>query len=163
MSKQSKPDVVVYSAWYSRGSGHFTLQRTVNGKLEVLFKQLPARSGQAGCPVEWIPRKSPIPFGTWRLNLDSIKAGRDEHYDGIGEFFPISSGDNQRILQGGLPGQVRYDVGLHWENQFPGSWGCVVLVDSTPEEIAQIRALFKTLRELYDPDGLKYIPLHVVG
>jgi hypothetical protein len=108
--------------------GLFTLQE--NG--EPIFKRLRARSGQAGfTKTNWNRGKSPIPFGNYLLWLDSpLDIGKRAGAKGIGEFYNISSTtDNRRIIAnpGGI--EKRWDIGLHAENSYPGSAGCIVLVD----------------------------------
>lgn len=156
MAAPAKPPV--YRAFFKRSAQQFTLQETQGGKTTKLFDRLAAKSGQ-NVPQEWIPGKSPIPLGSYRLWTDSIKSGLDEHYDGIGEFFSISTGENRNLIQGKLSGQARWNIGLHWENHYPGSAGCIVLQDSTDEQRANIRSLFKLLRTL----GVPYIDLTVIA
>lgn len=110
---------------------------TVDGKLTLhkdgkpVFKQLAARSGQAGhTSTNWETGKSPIPFGRhWlqaRYNLLQMAPKNTP-------FFPIATGKGQRVIwEGGQRNRQRKDIGLHKENQYKGSAGCVVIVN--PDE-----------------------------
>ena len=138
--------------------GFFTLQQVIDGKATKLFERLPARSGQRGFThIEWVRGKSAIPFGPFRLWTDSIKPEKKASFDGIGEFFPISNGDNKRLIQGTGTAQ-RWDIGLHRENQYPGSAGCIVLLDNRPDLDDKVTRLFAFLRSQEVP----YIELNVL-
>lgn len=163
MNTDIKLKPIQVDAYFDRSTsgieGAFTLQRVVDGKVEKLFEKLPARSGQRGWTnKEWVRGKSAIPFGALRLWTKPIKVGKKADYDGIGEFFNISSGNNRDIIQGFAPQQVRESIGLHRENDKPGSAGCIVLLDNTPALDAQVTKLFKFLRELPQ----EYITLKVL-
>jgi hypothetical protein len=156
-------NTVRYDAYFDRSTsgieGAFTLQKVEGGKAIKLFERLSARSGQRGWTnKEWMRSKSAIPFGTFRLWTDSIKQEKKSTFDGIGEFFPISSGENKNVIQGFTPDMQRVAIGLHRENQYPGSAGCIVLVDNTPALDEAVTRLFKFLRELEEP----YITLKVL-
>jgi hypothetical protein len=75
-------------------------------------------------------------------------------------FFPISSGDNRNlIMQPGGPG-LRENVGLHKENKFDGSVGCIVLLWDTASRSRQVDKLFAFLNNL--SKERQYIPLIVL-
>lgn len=144
-------------AFYDRQPGTITGAFTLQSGTVKLFDRLPARSGQRGHEgTSWIRGKSPIPFGEMRLWLSSLNRGQMAGERGIGEFFPISSGDNRRLIawrelgEGPAPGGTgeRWDVGLHPENALPGSLGCIVLLTDTPQREAQVRRLFTYLNDL---------------
>lgn len=129
--------------------GELTLIQREGAISKKLFERLPARSGQIGYTQpakEWIRGKSPIPHGTWLLWLNSKDPGKFEK-KGIGEFFPISSTvNNPRLIS--QAEKQRWDIGLHPENIFRGSAGCVVLVWDTPARHQKVKELFNFLRSL---------------
>jgi hypothetical protein len=144
---------IQFDAYFDRSTsgieGAFTLQQVLNGKAIKLFEKLPARSGQRGwTKTDWTTEKSPIPFGHYRLWTKSLKPGKKANFDGIGEFFQISNGDQRGIIQGPNKEQRRVGVGLHRENNKPGSAGCIVLLDNTPALDDEVTRLFKFLRSL---------------
>ena len=156
---------MIHKAFFDRDlkdvNGVFTLQ---DEKGHKLFERLPARSGQAGyTKTNWVREKSPIPMSAYliepyRLWLSSRGVGTDSKKDGIGEFWPISNMGNTGMIEGAMKGQLRTDIGLHWENDKKGSAGCIVLVNDTPERRAQVMKLFAFLHTLKEP----YIELVVL-
>lgn len=143
---------MIYKAFYDRRGD------TIEGKLTIqdsdgnpVFKRLHARSGQmSGVGSNWMRGKSPIPFSDnvltqklW-LWLQPVNPFTKAGETGIGEFYPISSGENKRIIQGPRPELVRWDIGLHAENKWKGSAGCIVIVDTEKA----YREVFPWLREL---------------
>lgn len=75
----------------------------------------------------------------------------------IGQFYPISSSEtNRREIRNPQDlSQVRFDVGLHPENAFEGSAGCLVVVRQSD---------FKTIDTWLDSafkDGADLLPLNV--
>lgn len=132
--------------------GYFTLMIKEPGRsARKLFERLPARSGQSGYTnTNWTRGKSPIPFGIHHLWLKPVDPDKWPDYNGIGEFYPISSNEkNKRKIQGlSNRAKERWDIGLHPENQYPGSAGCIVLLVDTLERKAAVKALFKFLRLL---------------
>jgi hypothetical protein len=156
---------MIYRAFFDRNeettNGFFTLQ---DEKGKKLFERLPARSGQTGyTKTDWIRSRSPIPYSKWiikpyRLWLASVNVGMTSKANGIGEFFPISNTEGSREIQGPYHGQERMDIGLHWENDKPGSAGCIVLLNDTPERRDQVKKLFARLHTIKQP----YIELIVL-
>lgn len=132
--------------------GVFTLQAAdKNGKIQMLFHQLPARSGQKGYThTSWERNKSPIPYGEHRLWLKSVNPGTfPTTPGGIGEFYPISNTSDRRVIANKLdPNERRLDIGLHPENAYAGSAGCIVLLIDTPKRKKEVERLFAYLRGL---------------
>ena len=127
--------------------GLFTLQ---TNKRE-LFTRIPARSGQKGYEnEEWVRGKGPVPKGKYHLWLHLQKPNPmfPDKPDGIGEFYQISSAkDNQRLIQDPTtPHRQRWDIGLHPENAYPGSAGCIVLLHNEDWLQAYVAGLFEFLR-----------------
>ena len=119
------------------------------------FKQLPSRSGQAGyLNAPWTRSRGAIPYneqvktGELYLHLQPVKDPRgDFNNNGIGLFFPISdSKDQVRTIKGHHSLEVRFDIGLHPENKYAGSAGCIVLLWNTPERKEMVDALFSWLQ-----------------
>lgn len=144
-------------AYFDREKGHFTLN--VDGVEK--FKQLPARSGQRGFEnTNWVTGKSPCPKGKLYLWLHPKDMGVLPKNKEIGEFYPISSSpDNMNIIQEENGSRKRLYVGLHPENAFAGSAGCVVLLWDTLDKKLKMEALFAFLRGL--SKTIKYIELEV--
>jgi hypothetical protein len=46
---------------------------------------------------------------------------------GIGEFWRIGTGSDGRVIERSDGVARRFDIGIHPENAYPGSLGCVVL------------------------------------
>lgn len=143
------------TAWYDRVpnsiDGFFTLQDATGKKL---FDRLPARSGQRGWTnTSWERGKSPIPYsseikGQYHLWLRPVNNGVKLDDDGIGLFWPISSSptSRDRIYSKDFR-KERHAVGLHGENRWNGSAGCIVLLwDTTPRK-EQVLSLYKTLEQ----------------
>lgn len=150
---------MITTAYYDRQAdtieGFFTLRAVENGQIIKEFRRLPARSGQKGFEnTSWTRGKSPIPFGEFWLWIDKpLQPWASAGERGIGHFLNISSSRvNRRLIQG-LNGQMRDLIGLHPENKFAGSAGCIVLVESP-----QIWEMFRYLEELPDA-GIKLIVL----
>lgn len=108
--------------------------RSFNGKLTVIsdgitiFKQLPCRSGQRDWyDTSWVRGKSPIPYGVHRIYLSPYQRGQRAGRKGIGEFYPIGSYDSYTI-RNRMDTQKRTAIGLHEENMWDGSAGCIVVV-----------------------------------
>ncbi len=140
--------------------GFFTLVEIEGLEVKPLFQRLPARSGQAGyTKTDWIRGKSPIPYGKHLLWLSPLDTGKFADYNGIGEFYPISNREGAKRVIWGKDG-TRQDIGLHPENKYPGSAGCIVLLVDTPERKQRVIELFEYLREL--GKSQKNIPLEVL-
>jgi hypothetical protein len=142
--------------------GLFTL--VVNGK--TVFKQLAARSGQNGYQsTNFVSGKSPIPLlgreTEYVISTQAISNGATIPTDGqIGRFYPICTSlkDRMRIV---FSEGSRFAIGLHPENAFKGSLGCIVLVVDTPERIKAVLELFRMLDNFYIK-GIKGVRLTVL-
>ena len=118
-----------------------------------LLDKLPARSGQNGyTETNWVPAKSPIPLWqpqiSYYLHLSPVQNGEvfPTKASGIGLFFPISTHpSNPDLIEQGK--NRRWHVGLHPENAYPGSAGCIVLLWNTPARKRKVEALFSLLAE----------------
>lgn len=124
---------MIYRAFYDRQpgqiEGHFTILDEAG---KPVFKHLQARSGQRGFEnTDWTRGKSPIPMGKHYLWCRyPVNVGTRAGRTGIGEFFPISNVAGDRGLIQSVDKQShRRDIGLHAENAYQGSAGCIVLVD----------------------------------
>jgi len=132
--------------------GFLTVIDATTGK--KLLDKLPARSGQNGyTETNWVPAKSPIPLWqpqvNYYLHLTPIENGTvfPTTASGIGLFFPISTHPyNPDLIEQG--NNRRWHVGLHPENAYPGSAGCIVLLWNTPVRKAKVQALFALLQDL---------------
>lgn len=169
-------DKIEYKAYFKRNQnsidGVFTLHKIVNGKViedESVIRH-PARSGQWGFQNTFnVTAKSPIPSGKfylWTKPTNGFNKVPDKALkENIGEFYPISSTLNScRIIY--IPHGERVDVGLHLENWYPGSAGCIVLVWQTPyytkdealfADVLKIRKLFREASR-----ARSQIPLEVI-
>lgn len=132
-----------YRAFYKRDlnsiDGVFTILNRHTG--EKIFSRLPARSGQRGyTQYDWTRGKAPIPRGQHYIHFQTPKQkDRWPGRTGIGEFWSISNQlDNPRLIRDKKTGLYRYDIGIHPENSFPGSAGCIVLVIDTKAQREQV-------------------------
>lgn len=149
--------------------GWLTVQAVIKGKVVKLFDRLPVRSGQKGhTPTSWTVGKSPIPYSPkgspFRLWVDySLKprimpVGEET----IGEFFNISSGDDRGVIVNPAnSSQRRTAVGLHPENKWDGTAGCIAVEWDDRGHYAEWIKLSAFLRDL-GRSGVKWIPLEVV-
>jgi hypothetical protein len=135
-----------------------TLYFYENGKL---FLKTRALSGQSGHQTtSWVRGKSPIPsFNNGFLWCDYCLQNGELNPTGsqIGEFWNISTGDKDRtLIQGAKLELRRLSIGLHNDNDYAGSAGCVVL----PKTEAG-RAAYRTIRTVLlslQKKGVKRIP-----
>ena len=165
-----------YTLWYDRIPG------TINGFLTLqdqtghkLFERLPARSGQRGYEnTNWVRGCSPIPYTPsgkteYIVHLDKMTNGPlfPKTRAGIGQFIPISNHvESERLISPSDPallkqGLKRLDIGLHPENAYVGSEGCVVLLWETRERKQRVKALFDFLTTL-KANGVKQLKLVVL-
>jgi len=122
--------------------------RDLEGKVieEQSIRNVVARSGAPGwAGTQGVRGKSPIPDGKyilwnrkrWIMQYNDLDAtGRE-----IGRFYPISDNPTNRHIIS-HPTGVRKYIGLHDENDFRGSAGCVVVVNN-----AQFRRICKLLEK----------------
>lgn len=136
--------------------------KTINGLLTLLrieddgdiipvFKRLRARSGQRGhTHSSWTRGKSPIPYGNHKLKTTPVKLNFEPYGT---PFFPIGSDKgNIRVIKNGS--NERWDIGLHFENRFPGSAGCPVVVNKK-----EGGKLFHYLQHNIDEEYIDFIVL----
>lgn len=147
---------MTWTAYYDRRDktieGLFTLKSSNPADEADNLIRLPARSGQRGYEgTSWERGKSPIPVGKYWLWVGRGKdIGVQPGRTGIGEFYPISSGDDPRlIINVGRPMPkknrlFRQDIGLHPENALPGSAGCIVILKDWDRLAERLRLLGKT-------------------
>ena len=156
--------------------GFFTL-RTIErddsdpSKLKIIkeFVKLPARSGQKGAEkTSWERTRSPIPW-TRNANVEAVKKNPSQFPEclwlwlrkvlqvgewagdkGIGEFRYISSGltDPTTIQSPSNPSLIRKVIGIHPENNYPGSLGCLVLLVNTEEQRKKVLELQSYVKNL---------------
>lgn len=146
---------VIHTAYFDRKDdsiyGVFTLQYydPVARKVTKVFERLPASSGQTRwLRTNWTTGKSPTPYGahwmaTSPVPLLMTPRGTD--------FFPIGTTQaNIGVIQG-PKGQRRTEVGLHMENEYPGTAGCTALLVNSPERRKKVLELFDYLKHLDEP------------
>lgn len=120
-----------YTAFFDRNVntilGRFSIR---DKKGNYIVEKLVARSGQVGhTGTSWTRGKSPIPFGRYNLNTMPNNKGQFAGVSGIGEFFPIDNmGDRLTIRDPENFRRKRLEIGLHEENGYAGSAGCIVIV-----------------------------------
>lgn len=161
------------TAYYDRKSstdnnGFFTVKQTSGGNVLKEFTRLPARSGQWGFQDSWTRAKSPIPFsdeitGEYKIWLNGQSQWLQWAFGGgIGEFWRISNHNDRTSIIGKESGQYRSAIGVHPENEYPGSAGCIVLVNDTREqegEIIRLRNWLLECRKKYKIDHIKLVVL----
>jgi hypothetical protein len=162
--------------FYAKKAGQLTVQdhagypiTFTHNKKSHVFKQLPVRSGQAGyINAPWVRRLGAIPYnrevksGKLYIHLQPVEDPRgDFNNNGIGLFFPISDSTEQtRRIEGEHWSEVRFDIGLHPENKYPGSQGCIVLVWDTKAKKEVVDAFLEWLQ--LQSKAVKCIELEVV-
>ncbi len=157
-----------YKMFFKRniGGGVDGLLTVMHNDGRSFFKQMQARTGQsAGYKTSWQTGISGTPVGTHLLHIQPKspfveQIGQDAGQTGIGEFFRISSTHhNIMFIDDPHSNRRRKAVGLHQENKWAGSRGCVVVVVDTPEQMAEWRALSAFLLEL--GETYDYMPIEV--
>ena len=154
----------MYKAFFDRREdsieGLFTILNTKTH--EKVFNRLQARSGQPNYThTNWVKGKSPIPMGKHKLILkEPLQKDQWPGKAGIGEFWRISNTDNDRIILSGCGRYSRSDIGLHPENSFAGSAGCIVIVIDTEEQKKEWLRLSSFLEGLIGK--YNHIPLEVL-
>lgn len=121
-------------AYYDRPwdtvDGFLTIQKD-DGSGEKIFDRLHVRSGQtAWSDTSWVRGKSPCPPGLFNLNTSPNNRGQRAGRRGVGEFFPIDNQGDRYTIKSKNGNLVRTEVGLHEENDWYGSEGCLVVVVS---------------------------------
>jgi hypothetical protein len=158
--------MTTYTAWYDKQKGLFTIQ---NAKGVPVFKQLPVRSGQAGyLNAPWVRSMGAIPtnkeVGSGKLYIHTTPTKDpkgDLNNDGIGLFFPISDSLTRTdIIRGHNALEIRWWIGLHGENRYLGSAGCIVLLWNTNSRKRTVVSLYQWLQNLAK-QGVKAIELKV--
>lgn len=155
-----------YTLYFDRSygtiNGAVTLQKVENGKIIPIFKRLPAASGQSGYTGrgdDWLRGKGPIPMG--RHWLSTKKEPLQQSPVGS-PFYVIGSEKGSRlIINPANPTLFRDSCGLHFDNLWRGSLGCIAMsVDNTAmKERAQL--LFDHL-DFLNTTGIDYIRVVVL-
>jgi len=155
-------NLTITTAYYDRKkindiNGFFTLQIVNSKNFNIIkrFEKLPARSGQYGFTDSWTRGNSPIPYSKecvedlyiwldWQLQSNEWSGKK-----GIGEFWFVGTGEDRfKII--GKNGKSRRNIGVHPENSFVGSLGCIVLLNETEKQkqkILKMREHLKKIRE----------------
>jgi hypothetical protein len=146
-----------YRAHFARYSDTIEGEFTLFGPGDVrLLDRVLTRSGQRGWThTHWERGKSPIPPGVYRLWMTPYNKGQKPGARGVGEFYPISTGDNKSLIVHPLAKLQRVGIGDHDENLIPGSAGCTVTVKDPDWE--RKRAIYAEIRK----QGIQWIPLNV--
>lgn len=134
--------------------GVMTLQYVKGGQAVEVFKRMPFASGQAGFvqggPVDdWINSRGGTPYGSHYMStrkepLQMTPVGTP--------FYVMGTERGSRIIRG-PQGQTRTNIGVHLENNIPGSAGCIAILHDTPERECLAWAFFTYLDRLnrYEP------------
>lgn len=126
--------------------GMLTLANVWDDGESVIYGNLPARSGQCGYThTDWIPAKSPIPSGEFWMATQFVPLLSEPKGT---PFFHIGSQKGTNTIYDAKSAHHRTDVGLHLENNKPGSEGCVVLLWDTIQRKEKAFALFSYLTKL---------------
>lgn len=129
--------------------GRLTLQYVSNGQVTKLFDKLAVSSGQFpfldGGAEDWVTGKGATPFGEHWLSTKQEKLTMEP----VGTpFYPIGTKKGSRIIEG--PNQkYRTNVGLHEENDSPGTAGCCALLTDNVMRRCLTSALFTYLDRLH--------------
>lgn len=142
-------------------NGVLTLQRVIDGVPYKIFDKLPIASGRNGFvnskDQDFIRSKGAIPFGDHWISTKKEPLWMEPKGT---PFYVISSKPNERVIYG-PNGKTRHDIGLHLENNYAGSAGCVVLLHNTPERKRMAYLLFDELDRL-NAQGIKFIRVKVL-
>lgn len=141
--------------------GWFTIQEQHDdGTITKPINRIPVTSGQVGYThTDWVRGKSPTPRlkSGLRLWTHSVNRGERAGETGIGEAFPISSGDDPFLIQGPR-GQIRLAVMFHHDNKWPGTAGCTATRKDREKDFDMVRDYLYGLNKR----GIKWIQFDVV-
>lgn len=120
----------MYRAFFDRNVNHILGRFSIRDRRgDYVVEKVYVRSGQVGhTRTDWARGKSPIPFGSYNLHTVPNNRGQVAGVSGIGEFFPIDNQGDRYTIKGQHRGQKRLEIGLHEENSYAGSAGCIVVV-----------------------------------
>lgn len=162
-----------HTAYFDRNNELFTFQtfNQENQQIQTKFIQLPAKSGQKNYQdTGWSTGKSPIPY-TSEIK-ESYKLWLDVQYqpnkwpwedkNKIGEFWPISTDNSKRFIHSKDGNKIRDAIGLHVDNEYPGSAGCIVLQCNTLIQKVNILYLREYLKAIRKYEKLDYVELVVL-
>lgn len=164
-----------YTLWYGRNRASINGVLTLNGhdgkgNTHEVLTRYPARSGQKqALLVDYSRGKSAIPYfgkgrnppaSYWLWTNANLKTFLPTTKAGIGRFYPISTSESNP-RKSIIFGMNRWDLGLHPDNAYPGSAGCIVGDVDTDEEKEAIAILFNFLDKLYS-QGIFKLALKVV-
>jgi hypothetical protein len=154
---QTPQHAIYFDRDKNRIDGVLTLQIIVNKRAVKVFDKLPARSGQVGfTEQDWVDGKSPTPFGAMFMKTKSVPLQMEPRNT---PFFELCT-DTRRpgVITNGRDDRVA--CGLHFENDYPGTAGCVALVIDTRQQLAEAWALFHYVESL--SPIVPFIPFYVV-
>lgn len=148
----------MHKLYYDRTCGQMggalTLGRVEGNQLVKIFERLPVRSGQPGYldggKDDWVRGKGATPFGRHWLKCTPVALQFSPKHT---PFHLIATRQGYEYIQAKGSSQFRHMIGLHLENDYPGSAGCPVLLHDTPERECLSWALLKYLERLakYEP------------
>lgn len=140
-------------------NGVLTLQYAEDGLAYKAFDKLKIATGQTGYndggPDDWVTSKGGTPEGDWFLRLKKQPLQMEPKGT---PFYVMESNPGTGVLIG-PEGKRRTAVGLHLENQYPGTAGCTALLWDTPQRKKLAYMLFDYLDWL--SADLKHIPVRV--
>jgi hypothetical protein len=115
-----------------------------------IVTRLPIASGQlgylSGGQNDWVKGKSPTPIGDWFLSTKRVPLQMEP----VGTaFYSIGDSPGSTTITSPDGRVVREDIGLHLENRYPGTIGCVALLHDTPERVVGSSRLFRALDDIY--------------
>lgn len=143
---------MTHRLFFDRREGQLDGVVTLRNDKQELFKQLPARSGQPGHltkATQWVRGKGATPYGNHWMSTRQVPLQMEPKGT---PFYMIGTNKGGSTIYGSH-GQRRTAIGLHLENNWPGSAGCIVLRHDTPETECMAWALFAYLDRLskYEP------------
>lgn len=132
-----------------RGSieGALTVRTVYDEEIVKNFVRLPCRSGQLNWANQSWGSGAPVPYSfevlgqklwLWLTGQKQKNLWANEDPQKIGEFWPISTEPDKATILSPERTRKRQYIGLHHENQYKGSMGCIVTVTETEEQVNKI-------------------------
>ena len=139
-------------------SGWVTLKKfDEDGNETILFERLLTRSGVTGFSnTNWVSGKSPTPIGKHWLRTRPDKLNFEPYGT---PFFPISTDPKNTTLIIGPNGEKRVNIGMHYDNRFPGSKGCPAVARETKAQKEIAEKMFAYIEGLAETEP--FIPFEV--
>lgn len=120
-------------------------------KGEDIVTRVPMASGQlgylSGGQDDWVKGKGPTPIGDWFLSTKRWPLQMEP----VGTaFYAIGDEPGSSTIESPDGKIIRENIGLHLENRYPGTIGCVALMHDTAERASKANVLFQALDKIHE-------------